>query len=445
MDSVAKKNNRRDVHRSLASFPQKLNDTYDEVMRRISSQSQEDIDLAERLLEWVVCAKRPLKLIEVQHALAVEEGDVDLDEDGIPDEDLMVFACAGLVTVDLDSTVRLVHRTAQEYFEQILAARFPRAQINITSTCLTYLSFDAMYAENCPGNELKDQLERYPLTAYAVQWWGEHARGEPEVPLKESIISFLKNDSKVVVWYRISNYLRRAYDSPLPSLSQVVGLHIAARFGLSRVVGSLISASDVNARDSSGETPLHWAARYGQETVVKELLNQPSCIADAISHRGRTPLSFAAANGHAGVVSLLLQRQDVDADAKDPFFGESPLWKAVDQGHEAVVRLLLGHPNVDVNCQNIPWGQTPLWRATDNVHTAIVSLLLQRADVDVNANDSIYAQTPLQRATADGNVAIVELLLRHPVIDVIAADRPGGQLNMTIRLSSLDHPALSCS
>jgi ankyrin repeat protein len=424
MDSVAKKNNRRGIRRSLASLPQKLNDTYEQAMRRIWSQSQEDIDLAEQLLSWIVCAKRPLKLIEVQHALAVEEGDVDLDEEGIPDEDLMISACAGLVTADRESTViRLVHHTAQEYFEQILATRFPRAQINITSTCLTYLSFDALDAKGGRANELKDLLEHYPLAEYAVQFWGEHARGGPELSLEESITTFLKNGSKAAVWYRISRYLRQGYDNPS---SHATGLHIASGFGLSRIVRSLISASniDVNTRDSSGLTPLHWAARDGQEAGVKELLKYPNAIADASSYRGLTPLFLAAANGHVGVVSRLLQRQDIDVDVKDSNFGQSPLWKAVDGGHVAVVQLLLGHPNVTVNSRNRPWGQTPLWRAAEHGHTAIVRLLLQRPEVDANAADSNYAQTPLQRATENGHTAVVELLRRHSGIDVVSTDRP---------------------
>ncbi|PVH96166.1 hypothetical protein DM02DRAFT_465952, partial [Periconia macrospinosa] len=110
----------------LQTLPQRLHDTYDEAMRRIRSQSQEDIDLAERLLSWIVYAKRPLTVIEVQHALTVEKDDNHFDQEGIPDEGLMIGACAGLVTIEMKSEViRLVHHTAQEYFESFVPLRLP--------------------------------------------------------------------------------------------------------------------------------------------------------------------------------------------------------------------------------------------------------------------------------------------------------------------------------
>ncbi|ORY10990.1 hypothetical protein BCR34DRAFT_484890, partial [Clohesyomyces aquaticus] len=335
MDAVAKKNNRRDIRRSLASLPQQLNDTYHEAMRRIWSQSEEDVDLAERLLSWIVCAKRPLKLIEVQHALAVEEGDVDLIEDGMPDEDLMISACAGLVTTDTKSKIiRLVHYTAQEYFEQIAPIRFPKAQAVITSTCLTYLCFSGLDLPALNRNNFKDQLDQYPLADYAVQFWGDHARGTPESLLEDQIIAFLENSARTVSWYRISRYLGQGY--VIPS-SRAEGLHIASGLGLSRTLDALVSSS-----------------------VVRTLLKNPDILANATNARGITPLSLAAANGHVAIVSLFLSLPSVDPNTRDTFYGETPLWKAVDGGHDDVVQLLLNHPHIDINSKTEVWGQTPL-------------------------------------------------------------------------------------
>ena len=92
-------------------------------------------------------AFRPLTVIEVQHALAVEPGNVNFDEDALPDEDVLVSVCAGLVTIDQESKIiRLVHYTAQEYFERISMARFPDARTSIATICLAYISFD-VFAE----------------------------------------------------------------------------------------------------------------------------------------------------------------------------------------------------------------------------------------------------------------------------------------------------------
>lgn len=56
------------------------------------------------------CAKRPLTTLELQHALAVEVGESELDEENFPEIEDMVSVCAGLVTVDEEcGIIRLVH------------------------------------------------------------------------------------------------------------------------------------------------------------------------------------------------------------------------------------------------------------------------------------------------------------------------------------------------
>lgn len=92
---------------------------YSEAMERIEGQVAGHKQLAMRVLSWIVYARRPLTILELQQALAVEVGACDLDRDNLDDIQLMVSTCAGLVTVDSPSCIiRLVHRTAQEFFER---------------------------------------------------------------------------------------------------------------------------------------------------------------------------------------------------------------------------------------------------------------------------------------------------------------------------------------
>ena len=88
-------------------------------MERIEAQDADSRELAEHVLMWIICAKRHLIIVELQHALAVEVGEPELDEENLPQIEDMVSVCAGLVTVDEESNIiRLVHYTTQEYFEQ---------------------------------------------------------------------------------------------------------------------------------------------------------------------------------------------------------------------------------------------------------------------------------------------------------------------------------------
>jgi hypothetical protein len=87
-------------------------------MDRIEGQVSGQEKLAKEVLLWITCAKRPLITSELQHALAVEVGKPELDEENLSKIEYMVSVCAGLVTVDEDSNIiRLVHYTTQEYFE----------------------------------------------------------------------------------------------------------------------------------------------------------------------------------------------------------------------------------------------------------------------------------------------------------------------------------------
>jgi hypothetical protein len=69
-------------------------------MARIKGQLQDQEELAKQVLSWITCAKRPLTILELQHALAIEVGDSRLNKENLPQSEDMVSVCAGLVTID---------------------------------------------------------------------------------------------------------------------------------------------------------------------------------------------------------------------------------------------------------------------------------------------------------------------------------------------------------
>ena len=73
---LAKQKNKRDLRKALSSLPKELNETYNQTMVRIRSQDTESVLLAESVLSWISAARRPLIVEELQHALAVQPGDV---------------------------------------------------------------------------------------------------------------------------------------------------------------------------------------------------------------------------------------------------------------------------------------------------------------------------------------------------------------------------------
>src|SRR5690242_15762414 len=93
MDALMTKTSLRNVKRALNAFPEELDEVYNEALERIQTQNAEHAQLATKVLYWIVYAARPLTTAEIQHALAVEPGDAYLDEDGLPEEQLVVSVC----------------------------------------------------------------------------------------------------------------------------------------------------------------------------------------------------------------------------------------------------------------------------------------------------------------------------------------------------------------
>ncbi|KAE9577641.1 hypothetical protein CGMCC3_g6126 [Colletotrichum fructicola] len=128
----------KDALRKLATGSSAYDSAYEEAMERIEGQLDEQKTLAKDALSWIVCARRPLETLELQHALAVERGTTELDEDNITELEDIVSVCAGLVTIDEESgVIRLVHYTTQEYFERTAEQWLPSAQHLIVESFMT--------------------------------------------------------------------------------------------------------------------------------------------------------------------------------------------------------------------------------------------------------------------------------------------------------------------
>ena len=93
-----------------------LRSAYGEALDRIERQGGDRARLGMEALMWISYSERPLKAVELCHALAVERGSLNLDADNVPSIRKLLSCCQGLVVVDKKaSTARLIHVTFQEY------------------------------------------------------------------------------------------------------------------------------------------------------------------------------------------------------------------------------------------------------------------------------------------------------------------------------------------
>jgi hypothetical protein len=64
-------------------------------MQRIDGQEVNFRELARQVLSWVTYAKRPLSASELQHAVSVTAGMLELVEDSLYEFEDLVSVCAG--------------------------------------------------------------------------------------------------------------------------------------------------------------------------------------------------------------------------------------------------------------------------------------------------------------------------------------------------------------
>lgn len=388
---------------------------YDEALLKIEDQSEDYQQLAQQILEWIVFAVRPLSVNELQEALAVEEGNREIDESNFVDPELFTSVCAGLVFHDqASSVICLVHFSAQEYFKRIRFTRFPTAQIKIGRTCLTYLSFQEFASGACSNDRAAwSRIRKHHLLHYAAEHWGDHGRGDSEREMKGLIFDFLNDKEKLSSAVQVLHF---GGSTRFPrSMSR---LHLTAHFGLENTVTTLLEQGEnISARDDFGATALHRAAEAGQENVVQLLLEHGADI-EAGDVQGHTAIHRATVGGRTETVQLLLKRGASVSKAID---GRSALHFAAEFGNEAITMALLeagGKVNTETyNVGDDNWqkkffaGRTPLHWAAQNGHLAIAQMLLKRG-AKVNALNSTY-RTPLQEAIMFRHTPMIKYLLEN--------------------------------
>jgi hypothetical protein len=96
MDSLAGKYCVKDLLVALETLPEGINRAYDEALRRIEDDHKA---IAYQIFSWLTYARRPLSVIELQHALAAQEGTTRLNRKALPDKHFITSICVGLVEV----------------------------------------------------------------------------------------------------------------------------------------------------------------------------------------------------------------------------------------------------------------------------------------------------------------------------------------------------------
>ncbi|KAL8746242.1 MAG: hypothetical protein Q9184_007773 [Pyrenodesmia sp. 2 TL-2023] len=431
VDALSTKTSVKLLKKALENLASDINVLYDDALLRIKSQSQDDRTLAERALRWVAFTYRPLRVEALQEALAIEPGDDDFDMEAIHRIGLVLDVCAGLLIHDGENkTVRLVHYTAQDYFDAHAQSTFDKAHTCIARECITYLSYECFQNHEGPSDDrnsdtsnaqsddsfddgsiyasVADGSRYYYLLYYASAFWAQHAMRGQDTAFKKEVHHFLTRGLRVDLlstldydWYVHSFELQRGHSS----LRVRHGCEIAAFFGLHDDL-DIICERIKKAQPHLLNGSFHLAVLNGQARSVEILLDHGVYI-DSEDEYGDTALIIACSSGDLGLVRILLAHGS-DTNVLG-FMGHPPLQRAVLRCHESCVLALLDY-GADSNVKG-NGGLTALHQASSNGDLAILNLLAAH-NSDLDARNQT-GRTPLLMAAEKSHEHCVLALIRH--------------------------------
>ncbi|RMZ72366.1 ankyrin repeat [Pyrenophora seminiperda CCB06] len=409
---ICRMSNPKKVRQSLNTLPTEIYDFYEEAFTRIESYPEEDRQLVKKAIAYIYCARRPLTLEELCHALSIEPGDTEFDEYAVPEMEIVLNISVGLIRVNEKSNiVALAHQTLQEYLAKNSSRLLHQPEAEIAKTCLTYLTMDVFESGPClEGEALEQRLQEYLFLDYASQNWGYHLINNDLNEWKDLLLSLLSNEEKIshIPRYRVEGWYNRFPKDFSP-------LHVVAYWGLDFVLKMYpVDGVDVNSQDSDGKSALQLAARRGHLDVVRALV-EDSAELDIRNSKGETALYWAVRSGHDAIAELLL------AKGADPMIEDSEGWTALDWAvigrYPELARLLLDRCRLlDPEYSG---ANSALILAAETGNEATVQMLLDLG-AEIDWKDRL-GSTALEWAVPEGHEKVVRLLLDNGA-DVNARD-----------------------
>ncbi|KAG0639665.1 glycerophosphodiesterase GDE1 [Tuber brumale] len=203
----------------------------------------------------------------------------------------------------------------------------------------------------------------------------------------------------------------------------------------------------LEARDSYGRTPLHYAAQFGFVVVCRLIIKfmrqwGQFDVSEGIDsprwqdNDGLAPLHLAVMGEHPKTTRILLLSEGWDGElgasdrvvsARKAVSKSSVALALAAKKNASVIVKLLVEAGVDINYQDEN-GETALHHASRLGHVECVRVLLEGSDTqraDVELAEKNYGWTPLFVAAVEGKEGVVDLLVENGESDVDKHDLSG--------------------
>ncbi|EHK20932.1 ankyrin protein, partial [Trichoderma virens Gv29-8] len=332
------------IRERLGKLPESLTEAYDEIYSK-----NEEKDVLERVVKWVLCARKPLTSKLLLTAIRLESNlrsfalSNPLGESNIQslnlsdpiDESTLESICSHLVVLDTQLKVwKFPHASVAEYFENQHKSWIDKAPEDVAILLVSSL-IDCYSKWTLPESDdeieeffkmtpdLENHLDpRHPLQLYARRYWLQHLQNTPNqsqeaTGLSEILKCFLgangpqKSSSRQYqAWCR---HMSLTYDlvhdhhrDIRPSEKSIFGICI---LGLHKLLKGWwdkdINVSQVNSRRLD---LLAIAARYGHDELCSELISRGSDINKKLDGGEGSALMEAIHGRQIQTVKLLLDK-----------------------------------------------------------------------------------------------------------------------------------------
>lgn len=447
-----------DILEELGRLPESLSDLYAVIYDQISRSGRASQRFAEKALQWLTVAKRPLS---PRTLINVASRGVGMNQSNISPEDLLDMTANLLIVDESVNAVRFAHLSVWEYLVTRREFSEDEAHLQVALTCLEmYNDLASPLDQASIGSNRQAMSHSEEDSAYSSLYWPIHASNVEEPSRRMTLVAQLRLSllasempesfriwrqhvsywSSKIAWYHWHEQLAEILVSHTPFLTICVfdfweileshtpgyvqicsrkclessttkyqglrGSEVALASGNLRTA-QVLATKGVNIKEKTlrGESSLHLVVRYQQSHLIPFLVGH-GVHPDEISssepewtikrQRPRSSLGFRSSTGQ-GVNSVI-----------DPA-EEPPLHLAALNGsRECVEELLAAGADID---RRDSLQATPLMKALEGTNYHVMDVLL-RAGADVNAA-LLYHRNALHFAAAAGDVRAANMLLSH--------------------------------
>ena len=376
-----------DLARAIELIPAEIDRIYQEDLRSIPSHN---VTAVQKIFSWLAVADCPLRLPELDEALAVEmslyhqpvqKAEYVAQSKRQSSQKDIIRLCGGLVRIAGSGVVKLRHSSLRAFLLSAEdSSRPPRSPVLeahelLARTCLVLLILARENNSSSFGISLSSwrtaELSS-PLTNYAAFNWLRH--------------------------YRLAETHSRTLAG---ALQRYLGLFLDHACGYLKVSPTQQSVQIAN-------TILRISASNGLVSLTQMCMEMGTDPKGGSCNRCKTPFALAIEGGHMGAANVLL-KQTIPSSTSMQYDANDMLHLAVASGFTDMIKTLLQH-GAEVDCVDPSSGRTSLHNAAASGDWNLVSLLMDH-NADVNAVIPVTLETPLHLAAVNGHAQVVKYLV----------------------------------